>query len=124
MNFPDSFFYSIKHPQKIKVVEMNNYIKTYSESHNFTQSYETLKLRNYAHQNEIQFKIFRVAINDTSSLCGVHKLLIAPNTIRSVSCGIIVVHIVYMQFIYCYHGYNCRGLEGTGKGNGPGVIFH
>lgn len=51
---------------------MNNYLKTYSESHNFTHSYETLKLRNYAHQNEIQFKIFRVAINDTSSLCGVH----------------------------------------------------
>lgn len=103
---------------------MNNYIKTYSESHNFTQSYETLKLRNYAHQNEIQFKIFRVAINDTSSLCGVHKLLIAPTTISSASCGIIMVHIVYMQFIYCYHGYNCRGLEGIGKGNGPGVIFH
>lgn len=75
---------------------MNNYLKTYSESHNFTQSYETLKLRNYAHQNEIQFKIFRVAINDTSSLCGVHKLLIAPTTISSVSCGIIMVHIVYI----------------------------
>lgn len=105
---------------------MNNYLKTYSESQNFTQSYETLKLRNYAHQNEIQFKIFRVAINDTSSLCGVHKLLIAPTTISSASCGIIMVHIVYMQFIYCYHGYNCGGLEGTGKGNGPGagVIFH
>lgn len=99
MNFPD-FFFSIKHPKKIKVVEMNNYLKTYSESHNFTQSYETLKLRNYAHQNEIQFKIFRVAINDTSSLCGVHKLLIAPTTISSASCGIIMVHIVYIYAIY------------------------
>lgn len=93
-------FFSLKHPKKIKVVEMNNYLKTYSESHNFTQSYETLKLRNYAHQNEIQFKIFRVAINDTSSLCGVHKLLIAPTTISSVSCGIIMVHIVYIYAIY------------------------
>lgn len=63
---------------------MNNYLKTYSESHNFTQSYETLKLRNYAHQNEIQFKIFRVAINDTSSLFSVHKLLIAPTTISAI----------------------------------------
>lgn len=103
---------------------MNNYLKTYSESHNFTQSYETLKLRNYAHQNEIQFKIFSWQLMTTSSLCGVHKLLIAPTTISSASCGIILVHIVYMQFIYCYHGYNCGGLEGIGKGNGPGVIFH
>lgn len=79
---------------------MNNYLKTYSESHNFTQSYETLKLRNYAHQNEIQFKIFRVAINDTSSLFSVHKLLIAPTTISSASCGIIMVHIVYIYAIY------------------------
>lgn len=64
---------------------------------------------------------FKVAINDTSSLCGVHNLLFFP-TISSVRYAINTVHIVYA--VYLLLPWLHRGLEGTGKANGPRVIFY
>lgn len=60
---------------------------------------------------------FNVAINDTSSLCGEHKLLFFP-MISSVRYEISTVHIVYAVFFYCYHGGYIEVLTGTGKANG------
>lgn len=60
---------------------------------------------------------FNVAINDTSSLCDVHKLLFFP-MISSVRYEISTVHILYMQFFLLLPWWLHRGLNGTGKANG------
>lgn len=58
---------------------------------------------------------FNVAINDTSSLCGVHKLLFFP-MISSVRYEISTVHIVYaVFFIVTMVVTKIRGLNGDRK---------